>query len=344
MPLAARIPPNSTLEHAIRIFLAFESDFANGTDGLEGMLAAGHLRPIDEAGDPIDLPDELAEIAAEWRGPRSGNDQLILGGEFARRIEERDYSDFPFPHGLVGTVDVIATGRPTTATRRFSEYNLMLSCRSTALHAASPAERDSQLQQDFADAANGSTWAAQDLAKHGLRQLAVFDQRPAAVSIDGARIDVPILGLRGRFLHGASEFHDQSATWVDDFAAHATRRPYEWAVRQTIDDFVEAATPTLESARRNPSRFRAEMVAMGRQYPWFFGPERPSPGLDRLINRHLAAFLSMIDRFPGQLQYALEVDPRVRREDPFTFDEVRNTFLTIRQAFYRPDIANELGK
>ena len=37
MPLAARIPPNSTLEHAIRIFLAFESDFANGTDGLEGI-------------------------------------------------------------------------------------------------------------------------------------------------------------------------------------------------------------------------------------------------------------------------------------------------------------------
>jgi len=343
MPLSARIPPNSALEHAIRVFLAFESDFANGTDSLDGMLASGNLRLVDEAGNTTGLPEELAEIASDWQGPRSSDDQLILGGEFARRIEERDYSEYRFPNAMLGTVDVIATGRPSTATKRFGEYNLVLSCKSTAIHAASPSAQEARLQGDFADSASGSAWAAQDLAKHGLRQLAVLDQRPATVSIDGALIELPILGLRGRFLHGAAAFHDQSATWVDDFAAHSVMRPYDWAIRQTIDDFIEAATPTLESARRNPSRFRAEMIAMGRQYPWFFGPERPSPGMDRLVNRHLAAFLSMIDRFPDQLQYALEVDPRIRREDPFTFDEVRNTFVGIRQAFYRPDIANELG-
>lgn len=340
MPSPLPVTPGSNLELCLRAFFSFESEYAAGTESIFGKLAVGEAQIVgviqadDETQAVLDMSDEIAA----WRGPRSTEDRVLLGGEPARLLEERDDRDLELPSGFRPSIDLIATGRASTSTYSDWSREVAVFCRSTSFTGRSLAHSVERLDQLRAAADAGDLSAAQDLAQLELRQLAALNVTTVTVDLNGATVDVPILNATGRFLHGASLYFDHVLDRRDAFAKGHMRDEWSMVECRLVNNFFECMLPTLESATRNPNRFFADLRALSRRCPELFGPTTNPESVSMHTRRQLAAFLEVPELFEDALQREVLGAGRHPQASRFTMNDVERVQSHIVTALRRPEV------
>jgi hypothetical protein len=253
------IPENRPIDRALRAFLAFESELA---------FADPSIAPRTDA-------------------------PLVLSGEFARQLQERDFRNPDVEQPFIQTRVLVPHRVAGFVSRTFPTHQAVVCADHVmTLHAD---ERD-RLSEQYQRAARLDDVAARDalgsrLATPRLLTLAARDVYPSRVAFGSAHLAIHVAGIVGVFLHGVTTFFEPHEADQDAFIATGAAR-----------SFLQSIGPTIVSYSRRPQSVRSEFARFARH----------APGLAKRSRRSSPEDHACIDMLDRALTFAFRHRPALR--------------------------------
>jgi hypothetical protein len=329
MPNSVTIPTNAHAARALGALLSYEAEYVAGTESLAGRLATGrHERDRDASSHDPEHVEELRTLAHTWPGPRGNNamQHVHLSGEYARQLTEHDFGT-PTGERTSIVVHVLTTGPHTESLfHRYPQHDARVFATSVAsLPGEFDALRDQYIDAVFDEDPFTRYEARWNVAEATLLELAAQDVTTMIADLGGAKVSASVVGLAGRFFHGAARYYDVSATSADYFSPAAT-----------TEDLLRYMAPTIQSYVRDPSRTRHAIAQSIQQHPWL-SPTTNDVAVEQAIAReHLFSVLGVAARFPAQLRDALDKLIASGECPPaITVSDIRNTMQSVEHVLSR---------